>query len=225
MIYLFDVDGTLTPLRGVMNKSFKEFFIEWCEGKKVYLISGSDYAKTLEQVGEDLLMAVNGSFNDSGNSYYEKCKIVYRKRWVYSNRLTTFLIDILRESKYKKKFGTHIEFRTGTINFSTVGRNCNQEERMKYYYWDIKYKERKKICKKIKKYWKNLDAVIGGQISIDIYQKGCDKSQVVEKLKEPIYFYGDKTYKGGNDYTLAQKLKLPSLAFQVSSWVETLLLL
>ena len=32
--------------------------------------------------------------------------------------------------------------------------------------------------------WKELDAVIGGQISIDIAPKGMNKSQVLNKVKE-----------------------------------------
>ena len=43
--------------------------------------------------------------------------------------------------------------------------------------------ERKKISTFIKHKFPDLDAVIGGQISIDIYPKGNDKSQVIKRIK------------------------------------------
>jgi phosphomannomutase len=100
------------------------------------------------------------------------------------------------------------------LNFSTVGRNCTLEERQQYFEWDNKVGERKKIAKEIRDGWPDLDAVIGGQISIDIYPKGNDKSQILdiikqERLVEPdeYIFIGDRMEKGGNDYPLAQLLQ------------------
>ena len=71
--------------------------------------------------------------------------------------------------------------------------------------------ERKTIAKYIRESWNDLDAVIGGQISIDIYPKGNDKSQVLnvieqERLVPPseYIFIGDGIENGGNDYPLAE---------------------
>jgi phosphomannomutase len=52
---------------------------------------------------------------------------------------------------------------------------------------------------------------LGGQISIDIYPKGMDKSQILKHIENIENFYcpdeyifiGDRTEKGGNDYPLA----------------------
>jgi len=54
---------------------------------------------------------------------------------------------------------------------------------------------------------------IGGQISFDVFPHGWDKTYCLRHLendaKQPggveytkIHFFGDKTYKGGNDYEL-----------------------
>lgn len=46
---------------------------------------------------------------------------------------------------------------------------------------------------------------IGGQISFDVFPKGWDKTyclQYVEKDFDEIHFFGDKTFKGGNDYEI-----------------------
>ena len=44
--YIFDVYGTLTPSRGVMDAEFKELFLAFAKEHNVYLITGSDRPKT-----------------------------------------------------------------------------------------------------------------------------------------------------------------------------------
>ena len=79
----------------------------------------------------------------------------------------------------------------------------------------------------MKKYkaFPNLEASAGGQISIDIHEKGKNKSQIIDKLNGLIYFVGDKTMEGGNDFPIAKALSSPNKVFQVSDWSETLKLL
>jgi hydroxymethylpyrimidine pyrophosphatase-like HAD family hydrolase len=57
--FIFDVDGTLTPSRSEIDKEFAEWFLGYCSRNSVYLVTGSDYPKTVEQVGEDIVNAVN----------------------------------------------------------------------------------------------------------------------------------------------------------------------
>ena len=51
----------------------------------------------------------------------------------------------------------------------------------------------------------NLTFSIGGQISFDVFPNGWDKTYALQFLKEfdEIYFFGDRTQKGGNDYEIA----------------------
>ena len=53
--YIFDVDGTLTPSRGKIDAEFLQFMLFFAGSNDVYLVTGSDRQKTLEQVGLDLL--------------------------------------------------------------------------------------------------------------------------------------------------------------------------
>ena len=53
----------------------------------------------------------------------------------------------------------------------------------------------------------NTEASVGGQISIDIYEKGANKAQILNEINDPIYFFGDKMEEGGNDYPIAERLK------------------
>lgn len=47
---------------------------------------------------------------------------------------------------------------------------------------------------------------IGGQISFDVFPTGWDKTYCLQFVEadgfDDIYFFGDKTYKGGNDYEI-----------------------
>ena len=53
--FIFDVDGTLTPSRGKIDPDFLQFMLYFAGINDVYLVTGSDRDKTLEQVGLDSL--------------------------------------------------------------------------------------------------------------------------------------------------------------------------
>jgi phosphomannomutase len=50
----------------------------------------------------------------------------------------------------------------------------------------------------------NLTYSIGGQISFDCFPKGWDKTYCLQHVQgfQEIHFFGDKTFKGGNDYEI-----------------------
>lgn len=60
---------------------------------------------------------------------------------------------------------------------------------------------------------------IGGQISFDVFPVGWDKTFCLRFLKDyqEIYFFGDKTYEGGNDYEIYEALKPQGRSFSVKS--------
>ena len=140
-------------------------------------------------------------------------------------------------SDYPVKTGNHIEDRGSMVNFSMVGRNCSLQERKDYFKYDELTGERQDIAKYIRDTWKDLDAVIGGQISIDIAPKGNDKSQILKHIrdrnivtsKDNYIFIGDRTMEGGNDYPLAKLLKDKDrpygYAYQTEGWEHTMKLL
>ena len=228
MNYVFDVDGTLTPSRQPINEKFKEFFLNWMEGKEVYLVTGSDKEKTIEQVGEEIWNKCTRVYQSCGNEVYENGKLIKEKVFKLDDELKFELFTILAHSKIPEKWGNHIEERPGLINFSTVGRNIPDERRSAYVKWDDKHKERKSICKLLTDKFPKLDASIGGEISIDIHPKGQDKSQIVDDLVGPIMFFGDKCEPGGNDYPIVSRLyteqeenKRQCIVHKVTRWEIT----
>ena len=69
--YIFDVDGTLTPSRGRMDKEFSLWFGKFCIENDVYLVTGSDRPKTIEQIGEYLYSKCKRVYQCSGNDVWE----------------------------------------------------------------------------------------------------------------------------------------------------------
>lgn len=221
------MDGTLTPSRGKINESFRLWFVDFCIRNDVYLVTGSDYEKTREQLGDYLLRWPIFCYNCSGSDVWAKGEKIRTTEWYLSDSLRTNLLIWLNDSKFKEKTGNHIEERPGMVNFSVVGRNANFEQRSKYIEWDQKTKEREKIAQMIKTLYPSIHASVGGETGIDIYPLGHDKSQILIDFskEDTIYFFGDRMDKHGNDYPLAAMLKEPSKSFHVKDWKHTFELL
>lgn len=223
--FIFDVDGTLTPSRQKMDPVFKEFFLEFIKNNDVWLVTGSDYAKTLEQLGADVTENVITVYNCSGNETRFKGKIVNASSWALPPNAKYFLDSCEWESKFPIRTGNHIEERRGMVNFSVVGRNCNIEERAKYIEWDKEHNEREKISSSFNIMFPELQATIGGETGLDISLRGNDKSQILCDFNsdDEIRFYGDAMHKGGNDEPLARALSdMPnSSSHAVTCWEDT----
>ena len=120
-----------------------------------------------------------------------------------------FILHYLSQLDIPKKRGTFVEFRNCMINVSPIGRNCTHEERCEFEQLDNSRKIREKMCSDLEGAFPqyNLKYSIGGQISIDIFPQGWDKTYCLRHLEEEgfesVHFFGDKICPGGNDYELA----------------------
>ena len=232
-IFMFDIDGTLTPARLPMTEEMVEMFKGFCERNRVILVTGSDMSKVVEQVPREIRDLVEGIYTCSGNVYTVGDEIIYENEFEPPERLIELLKDWKKYSHYPVKTGGHIEHRNGMLNYSTVGRNCTQKEREDYEAWDLENGERKILRQRILHMFPSLDVAIGGQISIDIYPKGLDKSQSYFKVKgensdHAIIFCGDRLMPGGNDYPFFKAMgenhtrcRPLDIAVPVSSWQDT----
>jgi len=207
MIYLFDIDGTLTPSRLRIDPEFEQFFLRWMFDKEVVFVTGSDKDKTIEQVGEKIWTKASRVYQSCGNAVYQGGHLIQKNQFDLTPELKKLLLEFVEYSDCPKQFSNHIEERIGLINFSTIGRDCPQEDRKIYYDWDLKIKERITLCNIIEDRFPELEASVGGEISIDIYPKGQNKAQVLDDLYGHITFFGDKCDPGGNDYPIAFELE------------------
>ena len=209
MNYIFDVDGTLTPSRGKIEHEFWAPFLIFCRHHNVYLVTGSDRQKTLEQLGLDICYTAKRVYNCSGSDVYEKDKNVYRDDWVLSSEVEAYLMLELRKSQFPIRNGLHIEHRPGTVNFSVLGRGKDPTDgREEYIKWDVNTNERENIARRVRKEFPDLYVALGGQTGLDIAPKGRGKEQILRDFPDGnIKFFGDKMDEGGNDYTLAKEIR------------------
>lgn len=224
--FIFDVDGTLTPSRGLIDSEFKEFFNSFCRDNQVYLVTGSDKPKTVEQIGEDTYNLCQTVYNCSGNDVWQANTHIRTSDWKLPDLARTFLISCEYESMFDVRTGNHIEDRPGMVNFSVVGRNATQEQREAYVLYDMFTNERNTIADAFNIMFPDLEARVGGETGIDISPKGTDKSQILKDFEEDdaLYFFGDAMQEGGNDYPLKAALEKRdhySLCVQVESWSHT----
>ena len=218
--FIFDVDGTLTPSRRGMDGDFQNFFLDFCYANDVYLVTGSDYPKTVEQVGSSIAENVVRCYNCNGNDVWEAGINVRTNEWILPEEPHQWLSQILGESQFSLRTGLHFEHRPGMVNFSIIGRNATQEQRAMYVDWDKEQNERNEIAQEFNHLFPGLEARVGGETGIDISPKGFDKSQIVEDFTtdDVLYFFGDAMHDGGNDYPLAQIVDNPK---PVTKWSQT----
>lgn len=216
---VFDVDGTLTLSRQVIDAQFCEYLIELSSLHSIILVTGSDRSKTLEQVGE-LYYYCDAVYQCAGNQKWIGDELIYQNEWTLPQAERDWLMSEVELSNFEHKTDIHIEDRPGMVNFTILGRAANKEQRAKYVEWDKLTNERRTIAKRFREF-SGLECSIGGETGIDIYPKGMNKSQILndeDYFTEPFIFFGDDGKIGGNDYELA--IKSP-LFCAVSDWKNT----
>ena len=223
--FIFDVDGTLTPSRGHIDQTFWGEFLVFCCGHDVYLVTGSDRQKTIDQVGLDIYSRSKKVYNCSGSDVYEGDENVYRSDWDLPWDVERFLDDELDYSQFPMRNGNHIERRPGGINFSILGRAQDPFfGRSEYVKWDKDTDERSDIADRIRSNFPGLTVVLGGQTGLDIGPYGSDKSQILRDFNDDdeIHFFGDMMEEGENDYSLAKAVKeMGGYPHYVKDWMDT----
>ncbi len=134
--FIFDVDGTITPSRQKINIHCLTFFNEFASNHDVYLVTGSDREKTIEQITPILYDNCKRVYNCSGSDVYEQHRSVYRDSWGLPEDVKWFLYDELDNSQFPLRNGLHIEIRPGGVNFSILGRG-DDYGRNEYVKWDM----------------------------------------------------------------------------------------
>ena len=225
MKFIFDVDGTLTPSRKKIEHEFWAPFLIFCRHNDVYLVTGSDREKTVEQLGLDICHTAKRLYNCSGSDVYEKDKNVYRDDWKLPKDVEMHLNDELVFSDFPLRNGNHIERRPGGVNFSILGRDPNpMKGRKEYISWDKIHGERDYIARRLVYNFPDLTVALGGQTGIDIGPKGADKSQILRDFSkdDEIHFFGDMMEEGQNDYPLALAVQeMGGKTYHVKDWTDT----
>lgn len=198
ILLLFDVDGTLTPARKSIEKDFEDFLYSKVKAKAtIGVVSGSDLSKIKEQLnGDRLVNDFDYVFPENGLVYIKNGQQLdqqsIQKHLGEANikRLINFCLHYIADLDIPIKRGTFIDFRNGMINICPIGRQCSYEERLVFNKYDNEHKVRINMIEALKKEFADVDITfsIGGQISVDAFPNGWDKSYCLQ------YFEKGTTY-------------------------------
>ncbi|GAB2232183.1 hypothetical protein Drorol1_Dr00011210 [Drosera rotundifolia] len=212
LIALFDVDGTLTMPRKVVAPDMLEFMQKLRKVVTVGVVGGSDLVKISEQLGDTVLEDYDYVFSENGLVAHKDGKLIGTqslRSFLGDEKLKEFInftLHYIADLEIPIKRGTFIEFRSGMLNVSPIGRNCSQEERDDFEKYDKIHNIRGKMVEILRQKFAHLNLTfsIGGQISFDVFPQGWDKTYCLRYLEDfhEIHFFGDKTYKGGNDHEI-----------------------
>ncbi|KAJ3999194.1 eukaryotic phosphomannomutase [Lentinula boryana] len=216
-LVLFDVDGTLTPARQVVSPAMTKVLKDLRKKVTIGFVGGSDLVKISEQLsvdGSNVVEDFDYAFAENGLTAYKLGKPLASQsfiKFVGEERykpLVNFILHYIADLDIPIKRGTFVEFRNGMINVSPIGRNATIAERHEFEAYDKKQGIRAAFVKVLRERFADYDLTfsIGGQISFDVFPQGWDKTYSLRHVEhegfEEIHFFGDKTYKGGNDYEI-----------------------
>lgn len=214
ILVLFDVDGTLSPSREKIKPSMLDFLDKLNTFATIGIVGGSDLQKQKEQLGNGIVERYTYNFSQNGLVAYKNGDLIglqtISKYLGEDNlkRIVNWTMNYLSNIYLPIKRGTFIEFRSGMLNISPIGRNCSRSERNTYEVYDLKHNIRKNMVEAMKKEFidLNLTYSVGGQISFDVFPRGWDKTYCLRFLDfsefDEMHFFGDKTIPGGNDYEI-----------------------
>ncbi|XP_053991504.1 uncharacterized protein LOC128883313 [Hylaeus volcanicus] len=217
-VFLFDMDGTLTKATSkcdisvarVLEKLKKHVTIGIVSGSSLdaisYQFQPSDSSVTVDDIA-DYIFSQNGTVaRFHGACLGEDLNIQSHLGESQLQELLNFTLNYIANLRIPIKRGTFIQLRSAMINISPIGRDCSLKERELFFEYDKKHHVRQSLIQHLEKNFRhlNLRYTIGGQISIDCYPIGWDKSFCLRHLSDydSIFFFGDKTSSGGNDYEI-----------------------
>lgn len=213
-LVLFDVDGTLTPARLAISDEMRDTLKKLRQKVAIGFVGGSDLSKQVEQLGPTCLQDFDYCFSENGLTAYKLGEELASQSFIgwlgedKYNQLVKFILRYLSEIDIPIRRGTFVEFRNGMINVSPIGRNASTKERTEFEIFDKQHNIRSKLVDALKEKFADfgLTYSIGGQISFDVFPTGWDKTYCLQHVEKEgfknIHFFGDKSYKGGNDYEI-----------------------
>ncbi|KAL1762591.1 eukaryotic phosphomannomutase [Schizophyllum commune] len=237
-LVLFDVDGTLTPARQGISPEMLAVLRDVRKKVVIGFVGGSDLVKITEQLqvpGIDVLSEWDYGFAENGLTAYKQGKQLASQsfiNWLGEEKykpLVNFILHYLADLDIPIKRGTFVEFRNGMINVSPIGRNATIQERHDFEKYDKVHGVRAAFVKVLQEKFADLSLTfsIGGQISFDVFPTGWDKTYALRHVEdeqfEEIHFFGDKTYKGGNDHEIYEDPR--TIGHSVTSPADTISIL
>ena len=236
-IALFDMDGTLTPVRKQLEPDVLHALDRLAKSCRIGVITGSDMAYVVDQMPK----VIDGSVGFSDKIDIMPCNGT--KRYVFdggSYKLVSEvnMLEKINQSGYQKIImecmsrqkeimqgyqlpytGTFLQYRGSLLNWCPIGRDAKDPERKAWVVADQQHHIREKYKTILEEHMQKnkieCTVALGGSTSLDIYPHGWDKTFGLTHYPDYFaYFVGDKCGPTGNDWHLYEKLKSSNSSYE-----------
>jgi len=239
-VVLFDLDGTLTPPRKGITAENAQALKTLTRVADVGIVTGSGIGYLKEQIPLDLHLDIealpcNGTarWRLSGLGWELLDEGPNMRAVIGKSRYNELLLEIDQYQRYTMMAhdlpytGTFISYRRSLVNWSPIGRDSTDAERLEFEEFDRKHAWRDEMLERISRRFKSayqgtLQVKLGGSTSFDIFPTGWDKTYALRHFEgRTVWFVGDRTGPGGNDQEIYETLHADGRAFSVRTEHET----
>lgn len=221
-IIIFDLDGTLTPVKCEMEHAMRGLFSRLLEEKSVAVMSGGSFEQFEKQFLQGFSLRENELrnlflFPTNTTRFYRFDKngweLVYAEELAHEEAEKIF--DAFHRgfkdvgyAEPENPYGETIENRGSQVTLSALGQKAPRELKEA---WDPDRAKRLAIAAAVKKYLPDHEVRVAGTTSIDVTRKGMDKAYGIAQIekhlgftKDEMLFVGDGLFPGGNDYPVLE---------------------
>tara|TARA_R100000008_G_scaffold66975_1_gene44039 strand:+ start:8266 stop:9078 length:813 start_codon:yes stop_codon:yes gene_type:complete len=241
---LFDMDGTLTPVRKAITDEMIHALKDLTDLRNVSVAivtgSGIDYVTKqcsflwqsgiIHSLDDIVLMPCNGTqiykWCDDERDFIEvqtasMIQKVGKKKYRLLIRQLLYLQLALLAKHDVPLTGEFISYRKSLLNWCPIGRNSGDKERSIFLDLDKSANIRDQFIELVREFCEkekiDVTCALGGQTSIDIYPSGWDKTYALKYFEgKKCWFVGDKCTGSGNDKKIYDALKKFDRAYQTS---------
>tara|TARA_Y100001973_G_C5195452_1_gene333939 strand:+ start:469 stop:1266 length:798 start_codon:yes stop_codon:yes gene_type:complete len=254
-IVLFDMDGTLTPVRQKIQPEMISSLLKLSMISDIGIVTGSGQDYLREQCNDLInhkspglkksitLLPCNGTQKLTYNAKKKDWNLDSAVKMIDElsksafDKLIKVLLELQLEVASKEEYsmipltGNFISYRGSMINWCPMGRDASLDDRQVFEKADKKFSLRKGLVDKFETSIRHANicgivSALGGNTSIDIYPTGWDKTYSLRHVNsDSVWFVGDRCLPGENDYSLYQYLKSDRRSFRTSSPQETSLII
>ena len=226
-IVLFDMDGTLAASRKPVNHDMMAALQRLLMHSEIGIVTGSDLDYVKEQADEMLKGKVIPGLHIlpcNGTKYYYDDPVGGKMMLLHNAEIRTKLgEDVYRqiirvmiklqqnvsESHSLPYVGHFVSYRGSTLNWCPIGRSAGDADRSFFKDYDKRTGMRLEYLEILRSEVSDLgvadqvEIVLAGDTSFDIYPTGWDKTYALQHFPDhEIFFVGDRCFENGNDQTI-----------------------
>ena len=219
-VVLFDMDGTVTPVRQTIKQDMMLALDELGSFADVGIVSGSNYdymSAQLDGLTGVTLLPCNGTkvYTCDGIDYSQefsvdmKLEMAHNRYRLLIRTLLALQTELVDSFPALPLTGHFISDRGSLVNWCPIGREAGPEQRADFVKLDklfsIRPKMRDRLLQTLAEVYRinDLSVALGGDTSFDIYPNGWDKTYSLRHFEgRKVWFMGDKCGETGNDKAL-----------------------